>query len=65
MSWINRFGERFTGLLFSAATVELPVVNEGVWHSAHPISLNFCLPFAMEVAPPGELEKAEAHLGSA
>src|SRR6267378_7929929 len=47
MSWINRSEKRFTGLLFSAATVELPVVNEGVWHSAHPTSMNFCLPFAI------------------
>src|SRR5258708_3718866 len=31
-----------------------PVVQEGVWHSAQPTSTNFCLPFAMDVAPPGE-----------
>ena len=29
------------------------MLNDGVWHSAQPTSMNFCLPFAIEVAPPG------------
>src|SRR5258708_21469050 len=49
----QQVGEEIDRVLFSAATVELPVVNEGVWHSAHPISAHFCLPFAMDVDPPG------------
>jgi hypothetical protein len=36
---------RFAALLFNAATVAtLEVVRVGVWHSAQPMSLNFCLP---------------------
>ena len=53
MSCTRRSENRLTGFWLSAATVELLVVNEGVWHSAQPMSTNFCLPFAIDVAPPG------------
>src|SRR5262245_11309529 len=53
MKCTSRSENRFTGLLESAATVEAPVVNAGVWHSAQPTSLNSDLPFVIEVAPPG------------
>src|SRR5215471_535039 len=53
MKCTSRSEYRFTGLLESAVIVDVPVVNEGVWHSAQPILLNTCLPFAIDVAPPG------------
>src|SRR6185503_15982178 len=53
MSCTRRSENRFTGFSLSAATVDLLVVNDGVWHSAQPTSANFCLPFAIEVALPG------------
>ena len=37
MSCTSRSENRFTGCMLSAATVDLLVVNEGVWHSAHPV----------------------------
>src|SRR6266852_4127912 len=53
MSWTSRSEYRFTGCMLSAATVDLLVVNEGVWHSAHPVLVNWLLPLAIELAPPG------------
>jgi len=42
--------------------VALPVVNDGVWQSAQPMSTNCCLPLAMESAPPGARYRAIADL---
>src|SRR5215467_3996986 len=53
MKCTSRSEYRFTGLLESAAIVDVPVVNDGVWHSAQPMLLNSCLPFEIDVAPPG------------
>src|SRR5206468_1948240 len=53
MSCTSRSENRFTGFLLSAPTVDSLVVNEGVWHSAQPVLLNSCLPFEIDVAPPG------------
>src|SRR5712692_1932554 len=53
MSCTRRSEKRFTCTLRNAATAEFPVVNLGVWQSAHPTAVNTVLPFAIEDAPPG------------
>ena len=37
----------------NAATADFPVVNDGVWHCAHPTAVKGPLPFVIDVAPPG------------
>src|SRR6266478_3014077 len=53
MSWSARSEYRSTSFALSAATVELPVRSDGVWHNAQPVSTKSFLPLEMESAPPG------------
>src|SRR5262245_44170509 len=32
---------------------DVPVCSVGVWHKAHPMALNMCLPLAIDDLPPG------------
>jgi hypothetical protein len=34
---------------------ESPVLNDGVWHNAHPVVVNNACPSAIDNAPPGVL----------
>src|SRR6185295_9517726 len=54
MSCTSRSEYRLALWLRRAATVELPVLSVGVWHSAQPTFANAVLPRPMESAPPGE-----------
>src|SRR5437899_9717515 len=53
MLWSRRSEKRLARTLASAATVESPVFNVGVWQSAHPTLTNSERPLLIEVAPPG------------
>src|SRR5258707_14769271 len=54
MLWTSRSEKRLAlALLRSAVISDVPVCSVGVWHNAHPMALNICLPLAIEAVPPG------------
>jgi hypothetical protein len=53
MSCTRRSENRFTGLFDSAAMRDVDVVNDGVWHSAHPADWKSAWPLVIDAAPPG------------
>jgi len=58
----RKVGVQVTSFALSAATVEVPVCSDGVWHNAQPVLIKSFLPLEMESARPARLVTASAAL---